>query len=163
MEHLEGETLADRLERGPLPPDQAVNYAIQIADAVDRAHRKGIVHRDLKPGNIMLTRDGIKVLDFGLARTASAAAAAGVTMTKPLTTEGSVLGTPHYMSPEQIEGRDADTRTDIFAFGCVVYEMVAGRRAFDGNTTASVIGAVMSTQPPAMRVLQPLTQAPSKA
>ena len=161
MEHLEGETLADRVERGPLPLEQAMKYAMQIADAVDRAHRSGVVHRDLKPANIMLTRDGVKVLDFGLAKTApvNAAAASGVTLTQALTTEGTLLGTPQYMAPEQIEGSEADARTDIFAFGCVVYEMVTGRRAFDGKTRTSIIGAILSAEPPAMTVLQPVTPA----
>ena len=144
MEHLEGETLASRLHKGPLPFDQALKYALQIADAMDRAHRSGVVHRDLKPANIMLTRDGVKVLDFGLAKTAPKPALDGATVTKALTSEGIILGTPQYMSPEQIQGSDVDARTDIFAFGCVLYEMVTGNRAFDGKTRASVIGAILS-------------------
>ena len=160
MEHLEGETLASRLERGPLPLAQVLRYAMQVADALDRAHRNGIVHRDLKPGNVMLTRNGAKVLDFGLARTGvhhHAASASAATVTQALTTEGTVLGTPQYMAPEQIEGGEADGRTDIFAFGCVVYEMVTGRRAFDGETRASIIGAILTAEPPALRSLQPVT------
>src|SRR5687768_7488833 len=159
LEHLEGETLFDRLQRGPLPLDQALKYAMQIADAVDRAHRSGVVHRDLKPGNIMLTRDGAKVLDFGLAKTAPKSAADGATMTMALTSEGTVLGTPQYMSPEQISGSEADERSDIFAFGCVLYEMVTGKRAFDGKTKASVIGAILAAEPALMTALQPVTPA----
>jgi serine/threonine protein kinase len=152
MEHLEGETLFDRLQKGPLPLEQALKYAMQIADAVDRAHRSGVVHRDLKPGNVMLARDGVKVLDFGLAKTTAPKTAAGdgATLTAALTSEGTVLGTPQYMAPEQIEGLEADARTDIFAFGCVLYEMVTGKRAFDGKTKASVIGAILSAEPPPM-------------
>src|SRR5688572_30139214 len=160
LEHLEGETLFNRLQRGPLPLDQTLKYAMQIADAVDRAHRSGVIHRDLKPGNIMLTRDGAKVLDFGLAKTAPKSAADGATMTMALTSEGTVLGTPQYMSPEQIEGREADARSDVFAFGCVLYEMVTGKRAFDGKTKGSVIGAILAADPPPMRSLQPVTPAP---
>src|SRR5687767_14180039 len=159
LEHLEGETLFDRLQRGPLPLDQTLKYAMQIADAVDRAHRSGVVHRDLKPGNIMLTRDGAKVLDFGLAKTAPKSAADGATMTMALTGEGTVLGTPQYMSPEQISGSDADERSDIFAFGCVLYEMVTGKRAFDGKTKASVLGAILAAEPQPMSSLQPVTPA----
>ena len=150
MEHLEGETLADRLQRGPLPLDLALTYAIEIGDAIDRAHRSGVVHRDLKPGNIMLTRDGAKVLDFGLAKTSAAArtaAASEATLTVALTSEGTVLGTPQYMAPEQIEGLEADARTDIFAFGCVLYEMVTGARAFDGKSKASVAAAILAADP----------------
>lgn len=157
MEHLEGETLQDRLKRGPLPLDQALKYAQQIADAVDRAHRHGVVHRDLKPGNIMLTSDGAKVLDFGLAKTAPKASVADATLTMAITSEGTVVGTPQYMSPEQIEGKEADARSDIFAFGCVLYEMVTGKRAFDGKTKASVLSAILAADPPAMSTLQPVT------
>ena len=161
MEHLEGETLADRLQRGPLPLDQALKYAIEIGDAVDRAHRTGVIHRDLKPGNIMLTRDGAKVLDFGLAKTAvvaaRTAAAAEATVTVALTSEGTVLGTPQYMAPEQIEGSEADARTDIFTFGCVLYEMVTGARAFDGKSKASVAAAILAADPRPMSTLQPVT------
>ena len=160
MEYLEGETLASRLQKGPLPVDQALKYASQIADAVDRAHHSGVVHRDLKPANIMITRDGVKVLDFGLAKTAPKAAPPkaapdDATLTKALTGEGIVLGTPHYMPPEQIEGGDVDARTDIFAFGCVLYEMVTGKRAFEGKTKASVIGAILSSDPPILSGVPP--------
>ena len=160
MEYLEGETLASRLQKGPLPVDQALKYASQIADAVDRAHRSGVVHRDLKPANIMITRDGVKVLDFGLAKTAPKAAPPrtapdDATLTMALTGEGIVLGTPHYMPPEQIEGGGVDARTDIFAFGCVLYEMATGKRAFDGKTKAGVIGAILSSDPPILSGVPP--------
>ena len=145
MEYLEGETLAERLLRGLLKIDDALKIAIEIADALDRAHRAGIVHRDLKPANIMLTKNGVKLLDFGLAKLRPPAAAvsgfsiAATQSTPPLTSQGTVLGTLQYMAPEQLEGKDADARTDLFAFGVVVYEMVTGRRAFDGRSPASVI------------------------
>ena len=160
MEHLEGETLADRLQHGPLPLDQALKYASEIGDAIDRAHRTGVIHRDLKPGNIMLTRDGVKVLDFGLAKTAGvarSAAAAEATLTVPLTSEGTVLGTPQYMAPEQIEGLESDARTDVFAFGCVLYEMITGAPAFNGKSKASVAAAILAAEPAAMTALQPVT------
>src|SRR5262249_54203692 len=128
MEYLEGETLADRLVRGPLPLDQALRCGIEIADALDRAHRHGIVHRDLKPGNVMLPQSGVKVLDFGLARVMAPAAqpaplSALPTEAKPLTAEGSILGTLQYMAPEQLEGKEADARTDLFALGATLHEM----------------------------------------
>src|SRR5262249_25593127 len=142
MEHLDGETLAARLTRGALPTSEAVRFAIQIAAAMDRAHQQGLVHRDLKPGNIMLTKAGAKVLDFGLARTAAAADPASLTQaataTSPLTAAGTIVGTYQYMAPEQIEGVEADARSDIFAFGLVMYEMLTGRRAFQGRTQASL-------------------------
>jgi serine/threonine protein kinase len=149
MEHLEGETLAERLERGPLPSDELFRVAIQIADALDKAHRQGIVHRDLKPANVMLTKGGAKLLDFGLAKADGPAAAepfslaASPTMSRPLTAQGTILGTFQYMSPEQLEGREADLRSDLFAFGCVLYEMATGKRAFSGQSQASLIGAIM--------------------
>ena len=131
MEYLEGETLAHRLAKGPLPLDQALRTASEIADALDKAHRQGVVHRDLKPGNIMLTKSGAKLLDFGLAklRDAGPGEGAGIesalpTEERPLTEEGKIVGTYPYMAPEQLEGEDADSRTDIFAFGAVLYEMV---------------------------------------
>jgi Serine/threonine protein kinase len=162
MELCEGLTLADRLAKGPLPLDQTLRIAIQIADALDRAHRSGIVHRDLKPGNIMLTKTGAKLLDFGLAKSrVSALTEASLLHTerKPLTEEGTIIGTFHYMSPEQVEGAEADARSDIFAFGAVLYEMVSGRRAFDGKTRASVIAAVLEHEPPSLSELQPVTPA----
>jgi Tol biopolymer transport system component len=148
LELLEGETLAARLEKSALPLDQALRYAAQIADALDRAHRQGVVHRDLKPGNIMLTKDGAKLLDFGLAKIQNQPAADDETVTKALTAQGTILGTFQYMAPEQLEGRDADARSDIFAFGAVLYEMVTGRRAFAGKTQASVIAAILAADPP---------------
>jgi eukaryotic-like serine/threonine-protein kinase len=160
MQYLEGETLADRLVSGPLPLDQALQYAIQIADALDKAHRAGIVHRDLKPGNIMLTKSGVKLLDFGLAKAAAPIASGGLSMlptTPPgLTAQGAILGTLQYMAPEQLEGRDTDARTDIFAFGAVLHEMVTGKRVFEGRSQAGLISAIMSAQPAVVSSLQPL-------
>ena len=130
-----GETLAERLEKSPLPLDQALKYAAQIADALDRAHRAGVTHRDIKPQNIMLTRDGVKVLDFGLAKTSSKPGPTEATLTKVLTTEGTVVGTPQYMAPEQFEGREADARSDIWAFGAVLYEMATGQRRSKARAT----------------------------
>jgi serine/threonine protein kinase len=155
MEYLEGETLAQRLNKGALPLDQALQYAIQMADALDKAHRQGIVHRDLKPGNIMLTKAGTKLLDFGLAKLGAtpAGALAGVSALptqEGLTAHGTILGTFQYMAPEQLEGKDADARTDIFAFGAVVYEMVTGKKAFDGKSHASLIAAILEHEPPAL-------------
>ena len=146
MEYLDGETVAQRLEKGALPLDQALQIAIEIADALDKAHRQGIVHRDLKPGNIMLTKGGAKLLDFGLAKLRKPGVVgtetffAATTLSEPLTARGTLLGTLPYMAPEQVEGREADARTDIFAFGSMVYEMVTGNRAFTGESQASLIG-----------------------
>jgi serine/threonine protein kinase len=154
LELLEGETLAARLEKGALPLDQALRYAVQIADALDRAHRQGVVHRDLKPGNIMLAKDVAKLLDFGLAKMQNQPAANDETVTKALTSQGTILGTFQYMAPEQLEGKDADARTDIFAFGAVLYEMVTGRRAFAGKTQASVIAAILAADPPVVSALR---------
>ena len=153
MQHLEGETLEARLKKGPLPLGQATQIAIEIADALDKAHRAGIVHRDLKPGNIMLTKSGAKLLDFGLAKGAvPVVATSGLSMlptTPPsLTAQGTILGTFQYMAPEQIEGLEADARTDIFAFGAVLFEMITGRRAFEGKTRASLLGAILKDEPP---------------
>ncbi len=160
MQYLEGDTLADRLKKGPLPFEQGIEYAIQIAGALDKAHRAGIVHRDLKPGNIMLTKSGAKLLDFGLAKTSAGTAASGLSMlptTPPgLTAQGTILGTFQYMAPEQLEGREADARTDIFAFGAVVYETLTGRKAFEGKSQASLISAIMSSQPKALSSFQTL-------
>src|SRR6202790_2685156 len=163
MEYLEGETLAQRLIKGPLPLDQVLRYAIEIADALDKAHRKGVTHRDLKPGNIMLTKSGTKLLDFGLAKLKQEVAPANVQLSQlptandPLTAQGTILGTLQYMAPEQLEGKDVDARTDIFAFGAVVYEMATGKRAFEGKSQASVISAIMSSDPAPMTSLQPMT------
>ncbi len=164
MEHLEGQTLADRLTKGALPLDQALAIATQIADALSTAHRAGITHRDLKPGNVMLTKSGAKLLDFGLAKaSAPVIAGAGGSMlpTSPpnLTAQGAILGTFQYMAPEQLEGQEADARTDIFAFGAVVYEMLTGRRAFEGKTQASLISAILKDIPPPVSNLKPLTPA----
>jgi serine/threonine-protein kinase len=161
LEHLEGETLAARVVKGPLPLDQVLKYAAQIADALDRAHRSGVCHRDVKPANIMLTRDGVKVLDFGLAKTAPRMVMPDdvTRMPEARTTEGTILGTPQYMAPEQYEGTEADARSNIFAFGCVVYEMVTGKRCFDGKTRASLIAAVLGGEPVSMSAIQPVTPA----
>ncbi len=163
MELLEGETLAARLEAGPLPVDETLRYAIQIADALDKAHRQGLVHRDLKPGNIMLTKTGAKLLDFGLAKSTMAPAAgpsgitATPTMTSPLTAEGSLVGTFQYMAPEQLEGCEADARSDIFAFGAVLYEMLTGKRTFSGRTQASLIASILKEEPRPLAELAPMT------
>jgi len=147
MEHLEGETLAQRLERGPLPLAETLRYTIEVAGAIHGAHRSGIVHRDLKPGNIMLTKNGAKLLDFGLAKSILPAAAAE-TQSAALTCEGMMVGTIRYMSPEQLEGKDADARSDIFALGATLYEMIAGRSAFQGKSAASLIAAILTSDPP---------------
>jgi serine/threonine protein kinase len=158
MELIEGDTLAERLRRGPLPGPELLKLGVQIADALDRAHRAGVIHRDLKPGNIMMTRSGAKLMDFGLARAAAIAGRPGSsssgaplsqspTVAQALTVEGSIVGTFQYMSPEQLEGRDADVRSDIWAFGCVLYEMATGRRAFEGRSQASLIAAILEREP----------------
>jgi len=161
MEYLEGETLEQRLKKGALPLDQALQIGIQIADALATAHRAGIVHRDLKPGNVMLTKSGAKLLDFGLAKTGFPAVAGSLSVlptTPPgLTQQGSILGTVQYMAPEQLDGRETDARTDIFAFGVVVYEMVTGKKAFEGRSQASLIAAILERHPPMMSSVQPLT------
>src|SRR5437867_717713 len=153
MEYLEGETLADRSARGPLPSEQVLRYGIEMADALDKAHRQGIVHRDLKPGNVMLTRSGVKLLDFGLAKAVHPASSVSALTSLPtegpaLTAEGTILGTFQYMAPEQLEGREADARTDIFAFGAVLHEMATGQKAFSGRSRASLIGAILKDEPP---------------
>lgn len=166
MEYLEGETLADRLRKGPLALEQFLRIAIEICDGLEKAHRSGVIHRDLKPGNIMLTKSGAKLMDFGLAkaiapestdalalsRTLSASPAA-----QPLTAQGTIVGTYQYMSPEQIEGKEADTRSDIFSLGCVFYEMLTGARAFDGKSSASIMAAVLERDPAPISTLQPMT------
>jgi eukaryotic-like serine/threonine-protein kinase len=163
MEYLEGETLAERLKKGPLPLEQVLQYAIEIADALDKAHRKGITHRDLKPSNIMLTKSGTKLLDFGLAKLKASPAASSLsqlpTANDGLTAQGTILGTLQYMAPEQLEGGEADARTDIFAFGVVVYEMATGKKAFEGKSQASLIAKILETDPPPMSSLQPMTPA----
>jgi len=172
MEYIDGESLADRLAKGPLPIDQAIRYGGQIAEALDKAHRQGIVHRDLKPGNVMLTKTGAKLLDFGLAKTSegvlfgarrsSGETAGGTshdqpTQQKPLTQEGTILGTFQYMAPEQLEGVEADVRTDIFALGALLYEMATGHKAFSGKSRASLIASILDHQPPTISSVQPMT------
>src|ERR1700736_3767198 len=163
MEYLEGETLAQRLLKGPLPMEQVLQYAIEIADALDKAQRKGVTHRDLKPGNIMLTKSGTKLLDFGLAKLKQEVAPDTVplselpTMSEPLTARGTIVGTLQYMAPEQLEAKEVDARTDIFAFGVVVYEMATGKKAFAGKSQASVIGAILKDDPPPMSSHEPMT------
>ena len=160
MEYLEGETLEETLRKKTLPIDQTLRIAIQIADALDKAHRKGIVHRDLKPGNLMLTPGGpAKLLDFGLARMRPATVSGmsvAATISAPLTERGTILGTLQYMSPEQIEGRETDSRSDLFALGAIVYEMATGKRAFEGNSPANVMAAILERQPSPMSSVQPL-------
>ena len=161
MELLEGETLADRIARGPLPLSEVLRYGAQIAEALDRAHRAGITHRDLKPGNVMITKSGAKLLDFGLAKENESDAVAALTNVrtekKPLTEEGTIVGTFQYMAPEQVEGQVVDARTDIFAFGAVLFEMATGRRAFTGKSKASLIASILTTDPPSIASIQPLT------
>jgi len=152
MEHIEGETLSKMIERGPVPLDKALGYAVQIVDALAAAHAKGVIHRDLKPGNIIITRNGVKVLDFGLAKIGadkpSAESAANIqTVTEPITRAGAILGTLYYMAPEQVEGKEADERSDIFSFGVVFYEMLTSQRPFIGDTQAAVLAAVLKDQP----------------
>ncbi len=166
MEYLEGETLAARLDKGPLPSEQLLRYGIEIADALDKAHRQGIVHRDLKPGNVMLTKSGVKLLDFGLAKFQAAArdnviSGASVLATQaqpsqPLTERGTVIGTFQYMAPEQLEGGEADSRSDIFAFGSVLYEMATGRKAFTGKSQASLAGAILRDDPTSVAEIAPM-------
>ncbi len=161
MEYLEGETLASRLRKGPMPLAQALRTAVEIAGALAAAHAQGIVHRDLKPSNVMLTAGGAKLLDFGLARlrapTGSALSPASGVLPSSQTAPGLIAGTLPYMAPEQLEGNEVDARADIFAFGAVLYEMIAGRKAFEGTSQASVIAAILSSHPPAVAVLQPPT------
>jgi len=161
MEYLEGESLARRLAKGPLAADELLRIAVQIADALEKAHRSGIIHRDLKPGNIMLTRDGAKLLDFGLAK-ADVVLGGGdpttsPTLGQPLTAAGTILGTYQYMAPEQLEGKEADPRTDIYAFGAVLYEMATGRHVFEASSPASLIGAIMNSRPQPASAIQPMT------
>jgi serine/threonine protein kinase len=163
MEFIDGETLADRLAKGPLPLDETLKIGVQIADALEKAHRQGIVHRDLKPGNIMLTPSGSKLLDFGLAK-ADGTTGSGEedltrtpTVSQPLTAAGTVLGTYQYMAPEQLEGKEVDARGDIFALGSVLYEMATGQRAFQAATQASLIGAIMHETPSPVSSIQSMT------
>ena len=161
MEYVEGETLAKRLEKGALPLEQVLKLGSQIADGLDKAHRSGIVHRDLKPGNIMLTPSGAKLLDFGLAKLvaplASLATLTGAKNQSPVTEQGNIVGTFQYMSPEQIEGKELDGRSDIFSLGAVLYEMVTGKRAFEGKSQLSVASAILEKEPPPILSIRPLT------
>jgi eukaryotic-like serine/threonine-protein kinase len=163
MEFLEGETLTDRLSRGALPLEQVLRHGIEIAEALDKAHRQGIVHRDLKPGNIMLTKSGVKLVDFGLAKIAAGGTSNTSVSILPtqaglnLTQEGTILGTFQYMAPEQLEGKEADARSDIFAFGTVLYEMATGQKAFAGKSQASLIASILSAEPPAISTVSPMT------
>jgi eukaryotic-like serine/threonine-protein kinase len=163
MEYLEGETLDKTIARGPIKIEDALKIAVEIVDALDKAHRSGIVHRDLKPANVMLTKSGVKLLDFGLAKLTQAPMLGGLSVAAtaaPVTATGSILGTLYYMAPEQLEGGEADARSDIFAFGCVFYEMLTGTKAFAGKSTASVIAAILHVLPRAISELQPLIPAP---
>ncbi len=164
MEYLEGETLAKRVERGPLATAELLRIAVEIADALEKAHRQGILHRDLKPANIMLTKSGAKLMDFGLAKAVSGGAAPVNSLTHslnrpttPVTAQGTIVGTFQYMSPEQMEGKEADARSDIFSLGAVLYEMATGKRAFDGKTTASVIAAILEREPPEISAVRPMS------
>jgi eukaryotic-like serine/threonine-protein kinase len=166
MEFLDGETLADRLAKGPLATDLVLKYAIEICEGLERAHKNGVVHRDLKPGNVMLTKAGAKLMDFGLAKAISAEAVPASTLTmtsagpsvgQSLTARGTLVGTFQYMSPEQMEGKDADARSDIFAMGAVLYEMVTGKRAFTGKSQANIVAAILASEPPSVSTVQPMT------
>ncbi|MGH9727225.1 MAG: protein kinase domain-containing protein [Candidatus Acidiferrales bacterium] len=169
MEFLEGETLAKRLDRGPIPTPDLLRIAIEIADALEKAHRSGVIHRDLKPGNIMLTKSGAKLLDFGLAKAAvtpvtvdlssspTVSQRIGEAPTTPLTARGTIVGTFQYMSPEQLEGKESDARSDIFTFGATLYEMATGRKAFEGKSQASLIAAILEREPPPISSLQPMS------
>ncbi len=161
MELLEGESLADRIAKGPLPPDQVPRFGAQIADALDCAHKHGVVHRDLKPGNVVLTKAGAKLLDFGLARAAADAGSNSgssdlATAAKPLTEQGTIVGTFRYMAPEQLEGHEADARTDLFALGALLFEMATGKHAFEGKSRTSLIAAIVSSQPPPISSVMPM-------
>jgi Tol biopolymer transport system component len=166
MEFLEGETLADRLRKGPLTTEQVLKYGIEICEGLERAHKSGVVHRDLKPANVMLTKTGAKLMDFGLAKAtpAGASPASSLTMTishpsadQPLTAHGTIVGTFQYMSPEQTEGKEADARSDIFALGAVLYEMATGKRAFTGKSQASLVAAILASEPPPISMVQAMS------
>ncbi|MBI2948530.1 MAG: protein kinase [Verrucomicrobia bacterium] len=174
MEYLEGQTLAERLSKGPLPIEEVLRYALQTCEALDKAHRQGVVHRDLKPGNIMLTKHGVKLLDFGLAKLFNPSPVASrhplpsdgrgqgeglsgeLTVKESLTEQGTILGTVQYMAPEQLEGKEADARTDIFAFGAVLYEMASGKKAFSGKSRASLMAAILEREPERLSQIAPL-------
>jgi eukaryotic-like serine/threonine-protein kinase len=166
MEYLEGESLADRLRKGSLPPEQVLKYGIEICEGLEKAHKNGVIHRDLKPGNIMLTKSGAKLMDFGLAKAMPThePPASSLTMTaarpsgeQPLTVQGTIVGTFQYMSPEQVEGKEADARSDIFALGAVLYEMAAGKRAFTGKSQASIVAAILASDPQPISSVQPMS------
>src|ERR1700733_10004734 len=172
MEYLEGESLAERLKKGPLPLKQALAIGIEVCESLEAAHRAAIIHRDLKPANIMLTRTGAKLMDFGLAKTSIGGLAAagssapllsaartmsGASPISPLTTAGTVIGTIQYMAPEQIEGKEADARSDLFALGAVLYEMTTGKRPFEGKSQISVASAILEKEPEPISTAQPLT------
>jgi serine/threonine protein kinase len=162
MEFLEGESVAERLLKGPLPPDLVLRCGIEIADALDKAHRQGVVHRDLKPGNVMLTKSGVKLVDFGLAKVLQPEApiesfTSAPTTARDVTREGAILGTLSYMAPEQLEGKKVDSRTDIFAFGATLYEMAAGKKAFSESSQASLISAILRDEPKPISQVQPMT------
>ena len=157
MQYLEGETLATRLTRGSLPLSHSLQIGIEIASALDAAHRRGVAHRDLKPANVMLTASGAKLLDFGLATAAKMPFGPVTTLSTSATGGGHVLGTIHYMAPEQLDGRPTDTRADIFAFGAVIYEMLTGHRAFDGGSFATVIASVLTHEPPPVSSVRPVS------
>lgn len=161
MEFLDGETMAARLTKGPIPAAELLTIASQIADALDKAHRQGLIHRDLKPGNIMLTKAGAKLMDFGLAKLQQTggvmSGVSGITRSTPLTGAGTIIGTLQYMSPEQLEGKEADARSDIFSFGAILYEMSTGKRAFEGSSQASLIAAILKETPRPINELQPLS------
>src|SRR6516165_3639213 len=160
MEYVEGQPL-----KGPLPVERAVEYARQILDALDAAHRMGIVHRDLKPANILVTKNGVKLLDFGLAKAerAKAISASDETVTQTITQEGTILGTLQYMAPEQLQGKPVDARSDLFSFGCVLYEMLTGKRVFEGESAPSVIAAVLEREPAPLEVSPPLERVVRRA
>src|SRR5438309_3535411 len=161
MECMEGETLEKRLEKGPLVLEQVLKYGAQIADALDKAHRGGVIHRDLKPGNIMLTPTGAKLLDFGLAKPATplpiTATVTATASASPVTEQGTIVGTFQYMSPEQVEGKELDGRSDIFSLGAVLYETLTGKRAFEGKSQLSVASAILEKEPVPIASMKPMT------